>query len=98
MGDRGTKVIAANAPAVGADAAISSVPEDYQGACAVVEASSGIRVIAVLPNKAEAFSVARYAITPDGGYGSVYVDASNEAVTHSSFEEWAFGVFTLGMC
>lgn len=84
------KVLARNAPEIGADTAISRVPNGYHGACAVIEDSGTDHVIAVLPTESVANSVANYAITPDGGYGSVIVEPSTAPITHRTFDEWAF--------
>lgn len=85
------RLIASNAPEIGMDTAISYVSNGYLGHCAVVAAANNCSVIAVLPNEIEANSVARYAITPDGGYGSVYVEPTEKKITHSGFSDWAFG-------
>jgi hypothetical protein len=47
----------------------------------VIEASGSERVVAVLPSVEEAYRVARYAITPDGGYGSVFVVETDLPIT-----------------
>lgn len=81
-------IIAENPTEIGGDTATSMVRSTYQGACAVIEASGSGRVIAVLPSGAEANRVARYAITPAGGYGSVLVEETDQAVTHPNLESW----------
>lgn len=84
-------VIAENAPEIGADTATSLVPANYQGPCAVVEASGRGLAVAVLPSSVEAYRVARYAITPDGGYGSVMVEMTERCITDQNFEDWLWG-------
>ena len=85
------KIIAQLALEVGEHTAESNMPRDYVGACAVVSASDGKRVIAVLPSQTEASRVAAYAITPDGGFGSVFVRVSDAVCTHESFVDWLWG-------
>lgn len=65
----------------------SFLPDNYEGAVKVASASDcGEAVIAVLPNFAEAWRVAAYAMSPDGGYGSVELHAvSMDQVTHADF-------------
>ncbi|MGX1201015.1 hypothetical protein [Marinobacter sp. MBR-105] len=77
-----------NPPEIGADTAVSHVPTDYEGPCAVVQSQSSANVIAVLPSVMEASRVAGYAISPSGGYGSVYVEPTDLAVTCLALEEW----------
>lgn len=86
--DQGQNVIAENPAEIGADTVISTICHSYQGPCAVIEASGSGRVIAVLPSGAEAYRVARYAITPDGGYGSIVVEETDLPVTHPDLESW----------
>lgn len=73
---------------LGGHTAISQVPGTYKGVCSVIEASGSGRIVAVLSSFAEACRVARYAISAEGGYGSVIVDKSNLPVTHSTFDAW----------
>lgn len=76
---------------IGAHSAVTDVPEEYSGSCALFSSSGRDQVIAVFPCSEDAFRAARYAITPDGGYGSVYVSAAPGAKpTHESFDDWAF--------
>lgn len=81
-------IIAENPPEIGGDTASSMVRSTYHGACAVIEASGTERVIAVLSSGVEAYRLARYAITPAGGYGSVVVEETDQAVTHPNLESW----------
>lgn len=46
------------------------------------------KVIAILCELNDAFAVARYAASHDGGYGDVCISASNQPNTHSDFEDW----------
>lgn len=68
------------------DCAISELPNGYTGPCNVKTNNGSL--VAVLPNPDEAFRVASYAITQEGGYGSVVVDIATGEVTHQSFECW----------
>ncbi|KXS55610.1 MAG: hypothetical protein AWU57_59 [Marinobacter sp. T13-3] len=81
-------VIATNPLSIGGDTAAEAVPDGYTGACAVVPVSGSDNVIAVLPSLNEARRVARYAKTPDGGYGSVVIEATSQPVTHETLEDW----------
>lgn len=80
-------VIAQVADEIGGTAATSYLPPNYSGRCAVLSQSS-FDTIAILPNGLEAFRVAAYAITPDGGFGSVEIQPSLECETHKSFMDW----------
>jgi len=86
-------VIGANPLPIGGDVATEAVPDGYTGACAVVPASDSDNVIAVLPSLNEARRVARYAKTPDGGYGSVVIEATRQPVTHETLEDWLLAPF-----
>lgn len=68
----------------------TSVPDDYQGPCNVLDISSpdNPKSLAVLPNDKEAQLLAFVAITPDGGYSEVLIEASDDPVTHLSFLDW----------
>lgn len=80
-------VIAQIADQIGGDLATSFLPEGYSGHCAIVTESTS-DVIAVLSSGIEAFRVAAYAITPDGGYGSVGIHPTQEDETHTSLLDW----------
>lgn len=80
-------VIAQVADQIGGDTAKSYLPSGYSGRCAIVT-ESGSDVIAVLSNGIEALRVAAYAITPDGGYGSVGIHPTQKDETHSSLLDW----------
>ena len=83
------ELIAEGALQLGGHQAFSDLPNDHEGACAVLDACGSDKLIAVLPNITEARRVAAYAITPDGGWCSVQVSAApGIAVTHNSFMEW----------
>jgi len=80
-------VIAEGPMQLGGHEATSNVPDRYQGACKLIDNSED-KVMTVLPNKDEAFSAASYAITPDGGYCSVVVEAARESeITHPGWQE-----------
>ncbi|MBW4979918.1 hypothetical protein ABWH88_09560 [Marinobacter adhaerens] len=80
-------VIAQTAVEIGGDMATSYLPVGYSGRCAIV-ADSDSKVIAVLSSGIEAFRVAAYAITPDGGYGSVNIQPTELGETHESLLDW----------
>ena len=85
-------IIAEGPMQLGGEIAHSLVPDDYRGACKVVQDNLSDEVIVVLPSRQEAYRAARYAITPDGGYGSVRVTpAPDGRITCETFEAWAFG-------
>lgn len=89
--DKHSLVISSSPMDVGGHCAVSTVKEGHEGPCSVHDTND--KLIAALPNYAEAEKVARYAITPDGGYGSAYISESkaSEPITHNTFDEWAFG-------
>jgi len=90
MENEAFSILAENAPEIGADRAISFVPEGDPSPCAVIEDTGSRTIIAVLPCEQEAARVARHAIRPDGGYGSVTVEKTTERVTAFTFEEWLY--------
>lgn len=72
----------------GAHLVYSSTPIDYVGPTRVVCYNTD-RTIAVLPNKAEAERVGRYAVSPDGGWSAVELrNADHKEITHITLEEW----------
>lgn len=76
---------------IGGHTARSQIPAGYSGPCGVFEDGVSETLVCALPSLDEAMKAARYATTPDGGYGSVVVrpcDASS--VTHATFPDWAF--------
>ena len=81
-----SKLLAQNNDQIGGDTAISYVKEGYAGNCEI-KTANGLSV-AILPTSSEAVSVARYAIKPEGGYGSVEIHSSTLAITHSNFNDW----------
>jgi hypothetical protein len=73
---------------LGGESAYTEIFGKYEGHCAVRALFTGM-IIAVLPNVSEAESVACYASTLDGGFGStVVVSAPSLPVTHETFIEW----------
>jgi len=68
----------------------TSVPKDYDGPCAVLDISipSKQETLAVLPSNKEARMLAFVALTPDGGYSEVLIEATDIPVTHQSFADW----------
>ncbi len=80
-------LLAEGSLAFGSPTAESYLPEGYNGPCAVEDINGNL--IATLPNRPEAEKVARYCITPDGGYGSTVVKgAAASQVNYNSFESW----------
>lgn len=84
----GTKVLHVNMVTGGR--MFVSTPKNYDGPCSVVDISNSDNheMLAVLPNEKEARLVAFVAITPDGGYSEVLVEATNDPVTYQSFADW----------
>ena len=68
----------------------TSVQDDYDGLCNVLDITSpdSPELIAVLPNNKEALLLAFVAISPDGGYSEVLIEASDDPVTHLSYVDW----------
>jgi hypothetical protein len=80
------------APAeIGAHTVETSLPSDYLGSCAIIQTSDRRTVIAIVPNFIEACRIAKYAITPDGGYGSVSIESTGNDCTHDSYLSWLSG-------
>lgn len=76
---------------IGGHVAVSDVPENYDGTCIVYEDNGSDRMIAVMPSYEEARRVAHYAVSVDGGFGSVRVSAAPGVTpTHGNFNDWAF--------
>lgn len=74
---------------IGGDVAVSEVPENYSGCCAVVDRND--KQITIMPTVNDAIRAACYAITPDGGYCGVRVlPAPGATPTHADFYDWAF--------
>jgi hypothetical protein len=72
---------------IGGEQAIARVDEDFDQPCSVISQNDDL--IATLPNAREAYRVARFAIRPEGGFGSVTVEkATTDECTHQSFDDW----------
>ncbi len=72
---------------VGAETAVSTLSKGYVGPCRIITVND--ELVAVMPNKKEAFKVAQYAMSPGGGFGSVIVEeGSEQEITHLSIEGW----------
>lgn len=74
---------------LGGHRAISKLPDGYDGKCKVIGDDG--ETIGIFPNRKEAYSVARYAIFPDGGYGpevTVLKAKETEEITHETLEDW----------
>lgn len=85
---QGATMIGEGAMQVGGHQAHSSVDRSYEGPCTVI--ADG-KAVATLPNAAEAYRAARYAITQDGGYSHAEVElAGDRQVTHPTYQDWAF--------
>ena len=66
------------------------IPSDYQGKCTVM---SGEEILAALPSCEEAISVARYAVSPFGGYSfATVVPSPGGRITHTDLVEWIVGI------
>lgn len=79
-------VIADGPMAVGGHQAYSVLPEGYLGVCEVVDGDD--KILAVAPRDV-AFSIASYAISPDGGCTSATVQpAPGARVTHTDLLDW----------
>ena len=82
------RLIASGPLEIGGETVYSSVPLAYCGLCAVVDGGVREKVVAVLPSYTEARRVALYAITPDGGFGSVEIKPTASEPTHCTFYDW----------
>lgn len=87
-----TRIIAKISDEIGGDTAVSTLPEEWEGAAKLVYDGSCGRYCAVFPSLGEAVHAASYAITPDGGYSNVEVIEPDrgETVTHLSAQDWIF--------
>lgn len=75
---------------IGGHEVSSKLPFGYDGPCAVLCASTDKTICAFL-SLHDAVCAARYATTPDGGYGSVILSPCDVLhITHSDFASWAF--------
>jgi hypothetical protein len=74
---------------IGGHVVETSLSLNHDGRCAIVS-GSGNQVIAIVPSFSEACRIAKYAVTPDGGYGSVRIESSVHECTDDSFQGWIF--------
>jgi hypothetical protein len=82
------RMLCSQPEALGGESAFTEIFGEYQGNCAVKEMFTD-KVIAVLPSIYEAESVACYASTSDGGFGSTLVTfAPSLPLTHETFMDW----------
>lgn len=86
--DESEWIVIADTPLeIGGERAIANIDESFALPCSVFCRNGDL--VVTLPNAKEAYRVARYAIRPDGGFGSVSVQASTDGrCTHQSFEDW----------
>lgn len=78
-------VIATTPLEIGGEQSVSVLPDGYEGLCQI---EGDDRILAVVPDTTQGFRIARYAITPDGGYTDVRVAPSDRAPTHWTLEHW----------
>lgn len=82
------QVIASGSLQLGGHEAYSEISENYEGDC-LVKCDLTDKVIACVPNRDEAFTIAHFCILPEGGYGAVVVvPADGQALTHKNFSDW----------
>lgn len=73
---------------IGGETVTSYIPKHYLGKMSIMD-DNGTKVIAVMPTVEEGLRVAKYATSPDGGYGSVSIFAAGEErITHATFMDW----------
>lgn len=72
---------------LGAHVVWSTVEPDHVGLCEVIYAGKGL---GVFPGFKEAAAVARYSVSPDGGYSEVCISPAGpgKRITHSSLLAW----------
>jgi hypothetical protein len=87
MGRSAVTVIARGPVEIGGEVVTSSVPDGHKGPYEIVSESGG-HSVAVLQDWSQARRVACYAITQDGGFGSVEIRTTDELSTHDTFEDW----------
>lgn len=81
-----SRIVARTDDEINSCCAIVHYDDSYAGRVCVIRLDE---VVAVLPNPIEALKVAAFAITPNGGFGSVaLLAAENEFPTHDSFVQW----------
>lgn len=74
---------------IGGEEVTTVLATDYLGPSKVVDQHEN--VICAFADFNEAKNAAIYATTPDGGYGSVEIQAcSIDEVTHEKWSDWAF--------
>jgi hypothetical protein len=80
-------IIAKTDDKIGGEYVDCQVNENYVGRCEVKTFNDVL--VGIFPNLEVGISIARYAITPDGGYGSVeIIECSEKIITHESFDDW----------
>lgn len=81
-----SRIVAYSPDTFGGEYAAAFFDEDYEGKVCVISLYS---IVAIVPNVKEALMIAAYAITPNGGFGSVdLLPAPDSALTHATFDEW----------
>jgi hypothetical protein len=77
---------------IGGHTVTAMIGTNYAGPCSVQETGRPeSKAFCAFPDFVEAARAARYASTPDGGYGSVVImPCESREITHTAFEDWAF--------
>ena len=72
---------------------MSTVPDGYKGHCKIIfERGYARESYAVFPNLAEADHAAQMGVNPTvGGYSSVIIETTTEAITHDTAVDWLIG-------
>jgi hypothetical protein len=73
---------------IGGHIVVSNCPEGFDGKVIVRDGSH--KTISITPSLAVATSIAIFASSPNGGYGSIYISEAKteDVVTHSTFYDW----------
>jgi len=80
------RVISKTHDCIGGEVAITNLPVSFKGKVEVVSLNG--ESIAVTKNMALGSKISSYAITPDGGYGSVRIIKTKKKINVNNFEEW----------
>ena len=79
---------------IGGHTVTAMIDTNYAGPCSVQLSGRPrpeSKALCAFPDFVEAARAARYASTPDGGYGSVVImPCEASQITHAAFEDWAF--------
>lgn len=86
-----SKIIHQEPIQIGGHTVTANVPDDYKGPSAIFCETNNMKILCAFPTYTEAMIAARYASTPDGGYGSVVIEpCCADQITHAEFIDWAF--------